>query len=175
MSCGHNRSAPTAAACLSRPMDSEFIRFKVDPQLRDKAAAVCAGLGHELADVLRALVTRIAQEGTLPFDMGSTPQGASGAMPFGDYADRFWTPLKSQLEAEVALSLLAWFIADCSRRIDDHAEAVRLHEQSLVQLQQDRDQARRLRDGLDVADAAAVRQVIEHYGPLVRQQAGGTA
>src|SRR5438445_13175806 len=51
------------------PMDSEFTRFRINPALRDQAMQVCARLGVELSDVLRALVTRIAHDGAIPFAM----------------------------------------------------------------------------------------------------------
>jgi antitoxin component of RelBE/YafQ-DinJ toxin-antitoxin module len=47
-------------------MDSELVRFRIDPTIRDKAAKVCAGHGLELNDVLRAIVTKIAKEGKVP-------------------------------------------------------------------------------------------------------------
>ena len=40
-------------------MDTELVRFRINPELRDKAAKVCAELGLELADVLRSFVTRV--------------------------------------------------------------------------------------------------------------------
>jgi antitoxin component of RelBE/YafQ-DinJ toxin-antitoxin module len=47
-------------------MDSELVRFRIDPTIRDRAAKVCAGHGLELNDVLRAIVTKIAKEGKVP-------------------------------------------------------------------------------------------------------------
>ena len=48
-------------------MDAELIRFRLDPQVRERAEEVCAHLGYELRDVLRATVARIARDGALPF------------------------------------------------------------------------------------------------------------
>jgi antitoxin component of RelBE/YafQ-DinJ toxin-antitoxin module len=33
-------------------MDTELLRFRINPEIRDKAAKVCADLGFELNDVL---------------------------------------------------------------------------------------------------------------------------
>ena len=101
------------------PMDTELIRFRIDPEIRDKAEEVCSALGHELHDVLRAAVIRIARDGALPFDLGAGPAApAAGAIPFYHYDERRWGSMKPQIDAEVALALLARFIADCSTRLD---------------------------------------------------------
>jgi len=154
-------------------MDTELVRFRINPELREKAAKVCADLGLELNDVLRAFVTRIARDSALPFDLGTAPTSPEpGHTPFHDYDARLWSPIKPQIDAEVAIGLLARFIADCSTRIDEAADGGASDPDLVMRLTRDRDDARKLRRDLDVSDGVAVSQVIDKYGPLVRAGAG---
>ena len=154
-------------------MDTELVRFRINPELREKAAKVCADLGLELNDVLRALVTRIARDGAFPFDLGATPtRPPLGHTPFHDYDARLWSSIKPQVDAEVAIALLARFIADCSTRIDEAGDGGAPDPELVARLSRDRDDARKLRRDLDVSDSGAVSQVIDKYGPLVRARAG---
>jgi DNA-damage-inducible protein J len=149
-------------------MDSELVRFRVDPEIRDQAAKVCADLGFELNDVLRALLTRIARDGVLPFDFSTPGQSNAGRLPFYDYDERLWASMKPQIDAEVALALLARFIANCSTRIDEEGDTARPDRPLIAQLTQERDEARKIKADLNVADGPAVRQVLDQFGPLVR-------
>ena len=154
------------------PMDTELIRFRIDPEIRDKAEAVCSALGHELHDVLRAAVVRIARDGALPFDLGAGPAApAAGAIPFYHYDERLWGSMKPQIDAEVALALLSRFIADCSTRLDQAAEDGEADTERVERLTRQRDEARQRRRELDVADATAVKAVLDTYGPRVRASA----
>jgi len=154
-------------------MDTELVRFRVNPDLREKAAKVCANLGVELNDVLRTLVTRIARDGALPFDLGTPPpQPVPDHTPFQEYDARLWSPIKPQVDAEVAIALLARFIADCSTRIDEAADGGATDPELVARLTRDRDDARKLRRDLNVSDAGAVSDVLDKYGPLVRARAG---
>src|SRR5436309_14992587 len=127
-------------------MDTELVRFRINPELREKAAKVCADLGLELNDVLRAFVTRIARDGALPFDLGSaaTPP-EPGHTPFHDYDARLWSSIKPQIDAEVAIGLLARFIAHCSTRIDEAAEGAAPDPGLILCLSKDPDVGRRTR------------------------------
>jgi antitoxin component of RelBE/YafQ-DinJ toxin-antitoxin module len=152
------------------PMDTELIRFRIDPEIRDKAEEVCSALGHELNDVLRAAVLRIARDGALPFDLGAGPAApAPDAVPFYHYDERLWASMKTQIDAEVALALLSRFIADCSMRLDEAAD---VSQPDAERLTRQRDEARQRRRELDVTDATAVKAVLDTYGPLVRASAG---
>ena len=154
-------------------MDTELVRFRVDPELRDRAAKVCADFGFELNDVLRALVTRIARDGALPFELNAVSVRARpDRTPFRDYDVRLWSSVKPQVDAEVAIALLARFIADCSTRIDEKSDGKSPHRELVERLTKEREGARKLRMTLDVSDTAAVSQVIEKYGPLVHARAG---
>jgi addiction module RelB/DinJ family antitoxin len=154
-------------------MDTELIRFRIDAELRLRAAKVCGDLGLELNDVLRTFVTRIARDGTLPVDLGDAPaRSAPDRAPFHDYDTRRWSALKPQVDAEVALALLARFIADCSTRMDEAANGGRPDPELTARVAKERDDARKLRKDLDVSNVAAIREVIDKYGPLVRARAG---
>ncbi|CAG0999447.1 Antitoxin DinJ [Planctomycetaceae bacterium] len=150
-------------------MDTEFERFRINPETRAHAVEVCARMGYELSDVLRALVTRIAHEDSIPFDLGIQPQAASENLLVGD--ERLWSPIKSQIEAEIALALLARFIADCSTTIDEQAALDRRDQELVIRLTKEREAARKLRSELDVSDSAAIQSVLTKYGLLVRRPA----
>jgi addiction module RelB/DinJ family antitoxin len=148
------------------PMDSEIERFRIDPQVRDQAAEVCARFGLELNDVLRVFVTRIATEGAIPIEL-PPDRGSNEDAPFGDN-NRLWSSLRTHVEAEVAIALLARFVADCSTTIDELADLTQTDSDVVARLNVEREEARQLRNTLDVTDASAVRAVLHKYGPLVR-------
>ena len=53
-----------------RPMKANaFVRARIDETLKNEAAAVLAGMGLTVSDVVRIALTKIAKEKTLPFDM----------------------------------------------------------------------------------------------------------
>jgi DNA-damage-inducible protein J len=151
-----------------KSMDSELIRFRIDPAIHDKAAKVCAELGLELNDVLRLLVTRIARDRAIPFDFGAAPpQPSPDQTPFHEYDPRLWRSIRPQIDAEVALALLGRFIADCSTRIDEESGREKPDRPLVARLTEQRDEARRLRLDLVVTDEDAVAAILQKYGPLV--------
>jgi len=147
-------------------VETDFECFRIDPAVRARAAEVCIQLGHELSYVLRALVARIARDGTIPFEM-PPPEPAAGN--FMDRDPRLWAQLQAEVEAQLALYLLGRFIADCSTKIASGDVADRA---DLDRLARERDEARRLRRDLDVTDRAAVRSVLAKYAPSARKTAG---
>ncbi|MCM2479053.1 type II toxin-antitoxin system RelB/DinJ family antitoxin [Serpentinimonas maccroryi] len=46
-----------------------FVRARVDEALKNEAAAVLAGMGLTVSDVVRIALTKIAKEKALPFEM----------------------------------------------------------------------------------------------------------
>jgi DNA-damage-inducible protein J len=50
-------------------MATTFVRARVDEELKNEAAAVLAGMGLTVSDVVRIALTKIAREKALPFDM----------------------------------------------------------------------------------------------------------
>jgi DNA-damage-inducible protein J len=46
-----------------------LVQTRIDPDIRDRAAAVLGGMGLTVSDAVRILLTRTAHEGALPFDI----------------------------------------------------------------------------------------------------------
>ena len=46
-----------------------FVRARIDEGLKNEAAAVLAGMGLTVSDVVRIALTKIAREKALPFEM----------------------------------------------------------------------------------------------------------
>ena len=44
-----------------------LVQTRIDPNVKERAAAVLAGIGLTLSDVVRIVLTRTANEGELPF------------------------------------------------------------------------------------------------------------
>jgi antitoxin component of RelBE/YafQ-DinJ toxin-antitoxin module len=154
-------------------MDFEFVRFRVNPEIHAIAHAVCERLGLPLNDVLRALVTRIATDGSVPFDLdGRRQPSALTPVPFQEYEPALWSGLKPSIEAELALELLAHFIADCSARIDEASGYDPAHQELTATVSTQRAEAIQLRNSLNLADTAAVAAVLNKYGDLVRRRRG---
>lgn len=147
-------------------MEGELIRFRVDAAIRDQAAAVCEKLGFDLADVLRAFVARIAEQGTVPFDMGVAPQARGPRAPFADYTERLWREYR-YVDAEVALALLARFMANHAAALDAEQRQPQPNAARLRELSEEIARARALAQGLDPDDAEAVAAVLARYGPRV--------
>lgn len=147
-------------------MQGELIRFRVDASIRDKASAVCEKLGFDLSDVLRAFVGRIAEQGTLPFDMAAPSGPRPQRAPFAEYTERLWQDYQ-YVDAEVALALLARFIADRAARLDAEESGGSPDAALLGELRGELAQARNLAQSLDPKDAVAVAAVLATYGPLV--------
>lgn len=46
-----------------------FVRARIDEGLKDEAAAVLADMGLTVSDVVRIVLTKVAKEKALPFEM----------------------------------------------------------------------------------------------------------
>lgn len=46
-----------------------FVRARIDEALKEEAAAVLADMGLTVSDVVRIVLTRVAKEKSLPFEM----------------------------------------------------------------------------------------------------------
>ncbi len=46
-----------------------FVRARIDEKLKNEAAAVLADMGLTVSDVVRIVLTKIAKERALPFEM----------------------------------------------------------------------------------------------------------
>lgn len=50
-------------------MATTFVRARIDESLKNEAAAVLAGMGLTVSDVVRIALTKIAREKALPFEL----------------------------------------------------------------------------------------------------------
>lgn len=57
---------------------SEIVRARIDANVKVAAVSVLSGIGLSLSDAIRILLTRIAADGALPFDV-SKPAKQRGA------------------------------------------------------------------------------------------------
>ncbi|HEY6769730.1 MAG TPA: type II toxin-antitoxin system RelB/DinJ family antitoxin [Candidatus Sulfotelmatobacter sp.] len=48
---------------------SALVQTRIDPAVKERAAAVLEGLGITVSDAVRILLTRTANEGALPFEL----------------------------------------------------------------------------------------------------------
>lgn len=53
-------------------MSNALVQTRIDPAIRDRAAAVLDRAGLTVSDAVRILLTRTANEGRLPFDVSDT-------------------------------------------------------------------------------------------------------
>jgi len=50
-----------------------LVQTRIDPAVKEKAAAVLEEFGLTVSDAVRIMLTRTANEGALPFDLSSSP------------------------------------------------------------------------------------------------------
>ncbi|GAA0543443.1 DNA-damage-inducible protein J [Rhizomicrobium palustre] len=48
---------------------NSLIQARIDPEVKEQAAAVLEGVGLTISDAVRILLTRTAKEGALPFEL----------------------------------------------------------------------------------------------------------
>jgi DNA-damage-inducible protein J len=51
-----------------------LVQTRIDPEVKDRAAAVLERMGLTVSDAVRILLTRTANEGALPFAVTPTPE-----------------------------------------------------------------------------------------------------
>ena len=56
-------------------MTNALVQTRIDPDIRDRAAAVLESMGLTVSDAVRILLTRTANEGALPIELLSDPAG----------------------------------------------------------------------------------------------------
>ncbi len=54
-------------------MTNALVQTRIDPKIRDRAAAVLERMGLTVSDAVRILLTRTAQEGALPIELLADP------------------------------------------------------------------------------------------------------
>ena len=48
---------------------TSLVQVRIDPDVKNRASAVLDGMGLSVSDAVRILLTRIAKEGALPFEL----------------------------------------------------------------------------------------------------------
>jgi antitoxin component of RelBE/YafQ-DinJ toxin-antitoxin module len=152
-------------------MEYTDLQFRLHRDVADKANAICARHGVQLADVLRGVVTRIATEGSLPSQAVTHHAAGQTPLPFDRYDARLWDALQLSINAELAVELLAACIADCSAQLAEIDPARKPHRELADRLERKRREALQLRQTLDVNDADAVAAVLRAYGRSTRPEA----
>lgn len=51
-----------------------LLQTRIDPAVKERAASVLEGLGLTVSDAVRMLLTRIAADGALPFEIVADPE-----------------------------------------------------------------------------------------------------
>ncbi|PZQ77872.1 MAG: hypothetical protein DI563_02205 [Variovorax paradoxus] len=145
-------------------MDSFHIRIRLERDIAEQAMAMANDRGLELGDVIRMMVTKAVLSGdfAIGHDRPSPPPAAE-TRAFFAYDDSQWAPLKSVLDAELALALLNQFVAthtvEIERLLDlDPPDVVRVE-----QLTRERDEARHALSTLDPQNAQAIDAIVERY------------
>ncbi|MBC2775635.1 type II toxin-antitoxin system RelB/DinJ family antitoxin [Rhizobium sp. AQ_MP] len=59
--------------CEENGTTKALVQTRIDPEIRDRAAAVLEGMGLTVSDAVRILLTRTANEGALPIELLSDP------------------------------------------------------------------------------------------------------
>ena len=54
-------------------MSNALVQTRIDPEIRDRAAAVLEAMGLTVSDAVRILLTRTANEGALPIELLADP------------------------------------------------------------------------------------------------------
>ena len=58
---------------------SDVVRARIDGHIKEEATTVLAQMGLSVSDAIRMLLTRVAADKALPFDVnGAIPQGGHG-------------------------------------------------------------------------------------------------
>lgn len=145
-------------------MDSFHIRIRLERDIAEQAMAMANDRGLELGDVIRMMVTKAVLSGD--FAIGHdrpSPPAAGETRAFFAYDDSQWAPLKSVLDAELALALLNQFVATHTVEIERLLDLDPPDVVQVEQLTRERDEARQALATLDPQDAKAIDAIVERY------------
>lgn len=136
------------------PTETELIRFRCDPSIKNDAAAVCDRVGFELGDVLRAVVIRIARDGALPVELRMpAPEGAG--VPFFKRNETLWKDFQ-HIEGEVLLESLIRFVASQAAKISAEKDKARPNQERIARWKKLGDEAMKINRTLNIRDREAV-------------------
>ena len=60
---------------------SDVVRARIDRQIKEEATNVLSGMGLSISDAIRMLLTRIATDKALPFDINRAPLQSGAKRP----------------------------------------------------------------------------------------------
>ena len=167
MSREKNKTRPRALT-FRQSSGEELIRVRVDSALKSVAESVCREHELTLPEVLRTVVRRIARDRRLPFEVEAPPPPDDALVPFGRD-----TPLLAgdlaDLKAELALHLLATFIADRARRLAEGREQGTGDAKRLARWERELREAVMHHRTLDATDPALVDEVEARFRALLRE------
>ncbi|MBT0963019.1 type II toxin-antitoxin system RelB/DinJ family antitoxin [Denitromonas iodatirespirans] len=146
--------------------DSVLIRFRIDKSLLEKAESTCQRHGHELFEVVRAMIAQVVRDDAIPVDIPPTGKPASHSR-FDDHLA--WDGQKTQISASVLLELIERVIARCSTRLAMHTGPANHHSDMFSKI---RERAVHDRDTLDLTDQKSIDRALAAYKKLVNDIGG---
>ena len=147
-------------------MDSLNLHLRIDRAIAEKAMKMAHARGMELPDVIRMMLAKAVRLGdfSIDEDRPQVHQVAESTRPYFAYDERQWDPMKSVLDAELALALLDQYIAAHTLRIEDLATAAEPDAGEIARLIQEREDARNVLATVDPVDANAIRDILARFG-----------
>lgn len=151
-------------------MDNRYLRLQLDAEILARSEAVCAREGQDLLDVLRAVVTRIAQTDAIPPGLTlASPAGAVVAhdAPFSHYQADLWSSVRPLVDADLAVALLDRFIAQIALQLREARAARSPDHERIERLERERREALEVRAQLNLDDLTAVPQILSTYASRI--------
>ena len=82
-------------------MASSMVHIRVDEEVKAKAAETLASMGLTVSDAVRILLTRIAAEKAIPFEIRVPNRATLAAMEAGDRGEVFRASSVAEMMAEL--------------------------------------------------------------------------
>ena len=82
-------------------MASSMVHIRIDGEIKEQAAETLASMGLTVSDAVRILLTRIAAEKAIPFEIRVPNRDTLEAMEAGDRGEVFRAPTVAAMMAEL--------------------------------------------------------------------------
>lgn len=82
-------------------MASSIVHIRIDGEVKEKAAEALAAMGLTVSDAVRILLTRIAAEKAMPFEVRVPNRDTLAAMEAGERGEVFHAPTVAAMMAEL--------------------------------------------------------------------------
>ena len=146
---------------------SAKVNFRVDPDVKTRAEAICKSIEMDLVQVMRILLRRIATEEAIPFDLNAPARAPTPArVPFDRYGTFLEHDLK-HLKAESVISLLAGFVAKRARQMATERAKSRPNTKKIEQWNTEAMEAMTLRRSIDTNDEALLARTEKRFTALL--------